>query len=56
MYVKFCLSDDLIADVHSEQGHIELMDTKRSEDIRLDFEGVHFIANGTIYGFAEANG
>lgn len=37
-------------------GHIELMDTKRSEDIRLDFEGVHFIANGTIYGFAEANG
>jgi hypothetical protein len=34
------------------KGHIELMNTNNSEDIRLDFEGVHFVTNGSIYGFA----
>lgn len=38
------------------QGHIELMNTNSSEDIRLDFEGIHFVSNGSLYGFAEPNG
>lgn len=26
------------------------------EELHLDFEGVHFLANGSIYGFAEPKG
>jgi len=45
----------IICDMH-EQGRIELTDANTSEDLRLEFEGVHFVANGSIYGFAEPNG
>ncbi|KAG5654198.1 hypothetical protein H0H81_006231 [Sphagnurus paluster] len=41
---------DTIALVH---GRIELTDTNTNEDFRLEFEGVHFIKNGSIYGIAE---
>lgn len=34
------------------QGKVELTNIKTSEDFRLDFEGVHFLSNGSIYGFA----
>ncbi|KAJ3503089.1 hypothetical protein NLJ89_g8591 [Agrocybe chaxingu] len=37
-------------------GRIELTDPSDSENLRLEFEGVHFIANGSIYGFAEPAG
>ncbi|KAJ7890572.1 hypothetical protein B0H14DRAFT_3081695 [Mycena olivaceomarginata] len=30
-------------------GKIELTDERTSEDLRLDFEGVHFVSNGTVY-------
>ncbi|KJA28091.1 hypothetical protein HYPSUDRAFT_34432 [Hypholoma sublateritium FD-334 SS-4] len=33
-------------------GRIELTDSSE-EDLRLEFEGIHFVANGSIYGFAE---
>lgn len=46
----------IISDVHTKKGHMELMNKDNAEEIRLDFEGVHFVANGSIYGFAEANG
>ncbi|THV01301.1 hypothetical protein K435DRAFT_963633 [Dendrothele bispora CBS 962.96] len=41
-----------IAFIH---GRIELANPD-SEDLRLDFEGVHFQSNGTIYAFANPNG
>jgi hypothetical protein len=56
MYTAIRFVYDMFADVLSEQGHIQLMNTNSSEEIRLDFEGVHFVANGSIYGFAEPNG
>lgn len=34
------------------RGKVELTNIKTSEDFRLDFEGVHFLSNGSIYGFA----
>lgn len=40
----------------TSQGRIELSDANTLEDLRLEFEGVHFIANGTIFGFAEPPG
>ncbi|KAF5383788.1 hypothetical protein D9615_003714 [Tricholomella constricta] len=44
---------DAIALVH---GRIELTDANTREDFRLEFEGVHFILNGSIYGIAEPTG
>ncbi|KAG6827207.1 hypothetical protein H0H92_012791 [Tricholoma furcatifolium] len=44
---------DSIALVH---GRIELTDSETNEDLRLEFEGVHFILNGSIYGIAEPPG
>lgn len=35
------------------KGRIELSDPDASEDLRLDFDGIHFISNGSIYAFAE---
>ena len=33
-----------------------MTDALTSDDFRLEFEGVHFLANGTIYGFAAPGG
>jgi hypothetical protein len=33
-----------------------LTDAWTLDDFRLEFEGVHFLANGTIYGFAAPGG
>ncbi|KAG6873506.1 hypothetical protein C0995_014774 [Termitomyces sp. Mi166 len=44
---------DTISLVH---GRIELTDAITNEDLRLEFEGVHFILNGSIYGLAEPPG
>jgi hypothetical protein len=38
------------------QGRIELTDAHTKEDFRLEFEGVHFVADGSLYGFAEPTG
>ncbi|KAJ7180624.1 hypothetical protein C8R46DRAFT_588307 [Mycena filopes] len=37
-------------------GKIELTDESISEDLRLEFEGIHFVSNGTIYALAEPAG
>lgn len=37
----------------SVKGRIELSEPDASEDLRLDFDGIHFISNGSIYAFAE---
>jgi hypothetical protein len=42
-----------IAMVH---GRIDVRHPATSDDMKLDFEGVHFLANGSIYGFAEPTG
>jgi transmembrane E3 ubiquitin-protein ligase len=38
------------------QGRIELTDVSTKEEFRLEFEGVHFITSGSIYGFADPVG
>ena len=35
---------------------MEFTDSKLGEDLRLEFEGIHFLRNGTIYGFAAPTG
>ena len=42
--------------IHVEQGRIELTDPSHSDNLRLEFQGIHFISNGSIYGFAEPSG
>ncbi|KAF9005970.1 hypothetical protein BDQ17DRAFT_1423692 [Cyathus striatus] len=51
-YVNYTVPSN-IALVH---GRIELRDVNTAEEFRLDFEGVHFLSNGSIYGFAEPPG
>ncbi|KAJ7504432.1 hypothetical protein B0H11DRAFT_516924 [Mycena galericulata] len=43
-------------DVVLIHGKIELTDKNTSEDLRLEFEGIHFISNGTLYALAEPGG
>ncbi|KAF9054394.1 hypothetical protein BJ165DRAFT_1412859 [Panaeolus papilionaceus] len=47
---------DTEAAVTMIHGKIELTDPTDAENLRLDFEGVHFITNGSIYGFARTYG
>ncbi|KAF9074941.1 hypothetical protein BDP27DRAFT_1316219 [Rhodocollybia butyracea] len=42
-----------IAFIH---GRIEFSDPSIGEDLRLELEGIHFLKNGSIYGFAEPPG
>jgi hypothetical protein len=35
---------------------MEFTDSKQGEDLRLEFEGIHFLEKGTIYGFAAPTG
>ncbi|KIN95412.1 hypothetical protein M404DRAFT_34219 [Pisolithus tinctorius Marx 270] len=37
-------------------GRIDFVDATSGNEMRLDFEGVYFIANGSVYGFAEPPG
>ena len=37
------------------KGRIELTDVATERDLNLMFEGIHFVSNGSIYGFAEPN-
>ena len=38
------------------QGRIELSNPSDSDNLRLEFEGVHFVSNGSIFGLAEPVG
>lgn len=53
LYENGTVVSENIAFVH---GRIELTDSITSEDLRLEFEGIHFRSNGSIYGFAEPTG
>ncbi|KAF4593156.1 hypothetical protein EYR38_008868 [Pleurotus pulmonarius] len=46
------LSDD-VALAH---GRIEFTDVNTADELRLEFEAIHFITNGSFYGFALPNG
>lgn len=35
------------------QGKIDFTDPRKSDEFRLEVDGVHFISNGTIYAFAQ---
>ncbi|KAF7370635.1 RING-type domain-containing protein [Mycena sanguinolenta] len=37
-------------------GKVELTDERTSEELRLEFEGIHFVPNGTIYALVEPTG
>lgn len=41
---------------HTHQGRIELSELSDSDNLKLDFEGVHFTSDGSIFGLAEAPG
>ncbi|KAH9889041.1 hypothetical protein C8Q73DRAFT_737866 [Cubamyces lactineus] len=42
-----------IAVIH---GRLDLSDPERSDELRLDFEGIHVLSTGTIYATAESGG
>ncbi|KAE9406295.1 hypothetical protein BT96DRAFT_963603 [Gymnopus androsaceus JB14] len=49
-------SANVTEDIALIHGRIEFSDASINEDLRLEFEGIHFLKNGTIYGFAEPPG
>ncbi|KAJ7898423.1 hypothetical protein B0H13DRAFT_2031847 [Mycena leptocephala] len=50
---SFTNASDIVALIH---GKVELTDENTSENLRLEFEGIHFVSNGTIYALAEPPG
>ncbi|KAI0039213.1 hypothetical protein FA95DRAFT_1567290 [Auriscalpium vulgare] len=42
-----------LRDIVTVHGHVELIDANSADELRLEFEGVRFLKNGTIYGLAE---
>ncbi|KAF7969695.1 hypothetical protein HWV62_26216 [Athelia sp. TMB] len=50
------LANELMSEMNETEGHIEFLDANSSEELRLDFEGIHFVTNGSVYGFAEPQG
>ncbi len=52
----FSVSDWKYISPAPAQGRIELTDENTKDDLKFDFEGVHFMPNGSIYGFAEPSG
>ncbi len=38
------------------QGRIEFTDSNTAEDLKFEFAGVHFLSDGSLYGFAEPSG
>ncbi|OCH91365.1 hypothetical protein OBBRIDRAFT_792297 [Obba rivulosa] len=49
-------TENVTNEIASIHGKVELYDRKSEEELRLDFDGVHFVANGTIYALAELTG
>ncbi|KAH9829949.1 uncharacterized protein C8Q71DRAFT_717557 [Rhodofomes roseus] len=47
------LAKNISEDVAIIHGRIELSEPNASEELRLDFDGIHFVSNGSIYAFAE---
>ncbi|THH29492.1 hypothetical protein EUX98_g4697 [Antrodiella citrinella] len=47
---------DLSPDVAIIHGKIDLADPSTEEELRLEFDGVHFLSNGSIYTLAEPTG
>ncbi|KAG8214982.1 hypothetical protein J3R82DRAFT_8385 [Butyriboletus roseoflavus] len=48
--------EDVAEQIAMIHGRIDFTDPTRADEMRLEFDGVHFLSNGTIYGFAEPNG
>ncbi|THH13747.1 hypothetical protein EW146_g6501 [Bondarzewia mesenterica] len=49
-------NDQDSSEVAMIHGRIELVDSNSAEELRFDFEGVHFLKNGSIYGLADPSG
>ncbi|KAH9479483.1 DSC E3 ubiquitin ligase complex subunit 1 [Psilocybe cubensis] len=50
------VTKELTSSIALVHGRIELTDPSEEDNLRLEFEGVHFVSNGSIYGFAEPPG
>ncbi|RPD62600.1 hypothetical protein L226DRAFT_532406 [Lentinus tigrinus ALCF2SS1-7] len=47
---------DATKDIAIIHGRVELGDPKSSDELRLDFEGIHVVSTGSVYAFAESPG
>jgi transmembrane E3 ubiquitin-protein ligase len=54
--IRYLVIELTFLDTTFSQGRIELTDVSTKEEFRLEFEGVHFITSGSIYGFADPVG
>ncbi|EIW79060.1 hypothetical protein CONPUDRAFT_107113 [Coniophora puteana RWD-64-598 SS2] len=52
-YPKWTDGREQQGDVALVHGRVDFFDDDADEEMRLNFEGVHFVSNGSIYGFAE---
>ena len=50
------LNESVWSDVSLMHGRIEISDKESGDELGFDLEAVHFLENGTIYGFAEPAG
>ncbi|KAF9219800.1 hypothetical protein BS17DRAFT_788799 [Gyrodon lividus] len=49
-------ADDVSERIAMIHGRIDLTGPTGTGDMKLEFEGVHFLPNGSVYGFAEPDG
>lgn len=50
------MNASLWSDISLMHGRVELTDKDSGEELAFDMEAVHFVTNGTLYGFAEPAG
>ncbi|KAI0272701.1 hypothetical protein BC834DRAFT_359950 [Gloeopeniophorella convolvens] len=43
-------------DLAMVHGHVEIIDGNTAQELQLEFEGVHFLRSGSLYGFAQDPG
>ncbi|KAJ7600140.1 hypothetical protein C8J56DRAFT_1037738 [Mycena floridula] len=53
---RFTDSHNISEDLVFVQGEIQFTDLKAAEDTTLNFKGIHFLTNGSIYGLGEPPG
>ncbi|THH03274.1 hypothetical protein EW145_g6386 [Phellinidium pouzarii] len=50
------MNSSLWADISLMHGRVDLVDKNTGDELGFDMEAVHFVENGTVYGFAEPSG
>ncbi|KAI0703928.1 hypothetical protein C8Q76DRAFT_752964 [Earliella scabrosa] len=54
--VPFKKGDNETKNIAVIHGKVDLADPKDSEEMRLEFEGIHVLSTGTVYAFAQSPG